>query len=242
MVPRSRSVLSALSAAVLVAAPLGAPVLAGAPAPSAPAPAPAAPAAPPAPEGVVVVEAVDLPLGVTQAADGSLVVAHPDGLGPASKQEVGRSLPGGGNATVQTSGTTTTVPVEGDGVHDLRYLDTDTADWTILGIGRALAVVEDGRLVDVEQISAPRGQEVRLWQAGPGAVRVVVPADRADLVHWSLHQGAVPVRLNTDHLPVTVVRDLPDGRYSLSAGTADQPGPLTASTISFTLVDGWIAR
>ncbi|KUG56688.1 hypothetical protein AVL61_06440 [Kocuria rosea subsp. polaris] len=244
MTRSTRTALGTLSAVALAVTLTGGPAIAATPHPaeSTPRPAPTVPA--PAQDGqeqgVQVVEAVDLPLEVTQAADGSLVVTHPATLSEASKQEVSHSLPGGGSAMAVTDGSRAVIPLEGDGTYEIRYLDTDYSRLAILGIGEATAVVEDGRLVEVMTPSYPRGQEVALWQAGRAGVRIAVPAATVDEVYWTLARDGVPVRLNTDHRPVTVVRELADGNYSLQATTSDQPGPLTATTITFTVEDGWI--
>ncbi|MFF0991179.1 hypothetical protein [Kocuria nitroreducens] len=241
MTRRTRSALCALSSAALVATFTGGPATAAAPHPAQPVPRPA-PAAPVQEhgQGVQVVEAVDLPLEVTQAADGSLVVTHPAALSDASRQEVSHGLPGGGSAMAVTDGNRALIPLAGDGTYEIRYMDTDYSRLAILGIGQAAAVVEDGRLIGVSTPSYPRGQEVALWQAGRAGVRIVVPAETVQEVHWALARDGIPVRLNTDHLPVTVVHGLSDGHYALQATTSDQPGPLTATTITFTVEDGWI--
>lgn len=241
MTGRTRPALCALSAAALVATLTTGPAGASAPHPAEPVP-PPAPTGPAGEQvqGVEVVEAVDLPLEVTQAADGSLVVTHPAALSSTSKQEVGYSLPGGGSAAAVTDGRHAVIPLRGDGTYEIRYMDTDYDRLAILGIGEASAVVENGRLVDVSTPSYPRGQEVAVWQAGRAGVRIVVPQAQAEEVYWTLARDGAPVRLNTDHLPVTVVHGLEDGRYALQATTSDQAGVLTASTIGFTVEDGWI--
>lgn len=239
MTGRTRSALCALSSAALLATLTGGPATASPPYPAEPVLPPAAPVHGPA-QGVEVVEAVDLPLEVGQAADGSLVVTHPAALSGASKQEVGYGLPGGGSAAAVTDGRRAVIPLQGDGTYEIRYMDTDHDRLAILGIGEASAVVEDGLLVGVTTPSYPRGQEVAVWQAGRAGVRIVVPQAQAEEVHWTLARDGAPVQLNTDHLPVTVVHGLEDGRYALQATTSDQPGVLTASTIGFTVENGWI--
>lgn len=241
MTGRTRSVLCAVSSAALVATFAGGPATAAAPYPAEPVPQPAPTSPAPRPsQGVEVVEAMDLPLEVAQAADGSLVVTHPAALSDASRQEVGHSLLGGGNAAAVTDGRRAVIPVQGDGTYDIRYMDTDYGRLAVLGLGEATAVVEDGRLVEVSTPSYPRGQEIALWQAGRAGVRIVVPQEQLGEVYWTLARDGAPVRLNTDHLPVTVVHGLEDGRYALQATTSDQPGLLTATTIGFTVQDGWI--
>lgn len=242
MIRRTRAALGALSSAALVATLTSGPAAAATPHPVEPGP-PPAPAAPVQDQlrEVEVVEAVDLPLEVTQAADGSLVVTHPAVLSGASKQEVSYGLPGGGVAAAVTDGRHAVIPYEGDGTYPIRYMDTDYSRLALLGIGQATAVVEGGRLVEVTTPSYPRGQEIALWQAGRAGVRIVVPEEQAQQVSWTLARDGAPVRLNTDHRPVTVVRGLEDGHYALQATTNDRSGPLTATTISFTVENGWIA-
>ncbi|GAA4691942.1 hypothetical protein GCM10025781_06460 [Kocuria gwangalliensis] len=189
--------------------------------------------------GVVVYEAGDVELHISQNAEGDIVVEVPGPVSTASKQELSYIGPEGvGSASAALCGSTAVVPVEADGTYRIRYRDTDGN--TIRAIGEATAVVRDGQLKRVFTPNYRRGETVSVSNTARGTLVVKVPRHRADDVAWSLHRDGVTVRLNTDQLATTRLPGLPDGHYALSASSGDQAGPLSATTITFTVRNGWI--
>ena len=187
---------------------------------------------------VSVTEAVDVELVVTQNAAGGLVVELPAALSGASKQSVTYLTPDGQVASAHIDGFQAIVPA-GDGVTEIRYLEADYTAHTILGIGEAVATVQNGELVSVSTPNRPRGQQIEVRHNGRAAVRITVPAGQEDTVNWSLSRGNEIVRLDTDQTS-TRVADLSDGTYILAASSGDRVGPLQATTITFTVHNGWI--
>lgn len=191
--------------------------------------------------GVIVYEAGDVDLRVSQNAEGDLVIKVPGPVSTASKQQVGYTGPGGLGGSAALAGSRAVVPADADGTYRIRYQDADYGIHTIRAIGEATAVVREGKLVRVSTPNHRRGEAISVFNPGRGTLVVRVPRHRVDVVAWSLNEvGGGPVYLNTDRQARTQITDLPDGHYALSASSGDQAGVLAATTLTFTVRNGWI--